>query len=365
MLKCSLATRVRFTLLCSRKQPINILRSATGVWLKVPKSEVGLMRNFMFVITLFFLATFSSDCWSQTVGGRGGTSPVDSIFPASPTTDDLISFSLTADGVTYTNQCDQLLAFGGAAFEITVDEPSRSIQIGVTGAHLGVCPDPVYDPVNGLQGSVGPLVAGDWQIKISVPGVFLPPEPFGFTVVPAPPTVKGRSGISPVDSAVFPASPTTDDLISFNLTADGVTYTNQCGQLSAFGGTAFEIIVDEPSRSIQIGVTGPSLVSCPENYDPVNGLEGSVGQLAAGDWEIEISIPGASPPFEPFAFTVVPATVLLGDVNRNGVVDFQDIPPFIDLLIADSFLAEADCNQDGVVSFSDIPVFIGILIEQQ
>ena len=362
MSKCSLATRVRFTLLCSRKQPINILRSATGVWLKVPKSEVGLMRNFMFVITLFFLATFSSDCWSQTVEGKRGTSPVDSmVSPASPTTDDLISFDLTADGITYSNQCVQLSFFGGAAFEIIVDEPSRSIEIGVTGTHSGFCLAD-YVPFNGLEGSVGPLAAGDWEIRTSIPGAS---PPLSFTVVPAPPTVRGISGTSAVDSVVFPASPTTDDLISFNLTADGITHGNQCGQLSAFGGTAFEIIVDEPSRSIQIGVTGPSLVSCPENYDPVNGLEGSVGQLAAGDWEIEISIPGASPPFEPFAFTVVPATVLLGDVNRNGVVDFQDIPPFIDLLIADSFLAEADCNQDGVVSFSDIPVFIGILIEQQ
>ena len=359
MLKRSIATRVRVTWFSSGKQPVDTLRFAAGVWLKVPKCEVGLMRNLIFVMSLLFLANYPLDCWSQTVEGKRGTSPVESmVFPASPTTDDLISFDLTADGITYSNQCVQLSFFGGAAFEIIVDEPSRSIEIGVTGTHSGFCLAD-YVPFNGLEGSVGPLAAGDWEIRTSIPGAS---PPLSFTVVPAPPTVRGISGTSAVDSVVFPASPTTDDLISFNLTADGATHGNQCEQLFALGGTAFEVIVDESSRSIEIGVTGTHSGTCGEIYAPVNGLEGSLGPLAAGDWEIRTSIPGASPPL---LFTVAPAPVLLGDVNRNGVVDFQDIPPFIDLLIADSFLAEADCNQDGVVSFSDIPVFIGILIEQQ
>lgn len=54
--------------------------------------------------------------------------------------------------------------------------------------------------------------------------------------------------------------------------------------------------------------------------------------------------------------------LLLGDCNQDGVVDFSDIPTFIEILTNGSFLAEADCNQDGVVNFSDIPTFIEILI---
>jgi len=57
--------------------------------------------------------------------------------------------------------------------------------------------------------------------------------------------------------------------------------------------------------------------------------------------------------------TLVP---ILGDANQDGVVDFADIPPFIEILQAGDFLEEADCNLDGVVNFADIPVFIAILI---
>ena len=60
---------------------------------------------------------------------------------------------------------------------------------------------------------------------------------------------------------------------------------------------------------------------------------------------------------------------LLGDVDRNGVVDFSDIPAFISVLITSStaggFQVEADVNQDGVVSFTDIPALIAILIAQE
>ena len=51
----------------------------------------------------------------------------------------------------------------------------------------------------------------------------------------------------------------------------------------------------------------------------------------------------------------------LGDVNRDGVVDFFDIAPFIDLLSFATFQVEADINQDLVVDFFDIQPFIDLL----
>ena len=54
---------------------------------------------------------------------------------------------------------------------------------------------------------------------------------------------------------------------------------------------------------------------------------------------------------------------LVGDINRDGVVDFLDISPFIVLLTTSGFQDEADINQDGVVNFLDISPFIGILSE--
>ena len=54
-----------------------------------------------------------------------------------------------------------------------------------------------------------------------------------------------------------------------------------------------------------------------------------------------------------------------GDINMNGVVEFSDIPPFIQHLISGENQAEADCDCNEEVNFADIPVFISILIAQQ
>ena len=51
----------------------------------------------------------------------------------------------------------------------------------------------------------------------------------------------------------------------------------------------------------------------------------------------------------------------LGDINRDGVVDFLDIAPFIAVLTANSDQAEADINGDGTVDFLDISGFIALL----
>ena len=46
-------------------------------------------------------------------------------------------------------------------------------------------------------------------------------------------------------------------------------------------------------------------------------------------------------------------TVLLGDCNLDGTVDFSDISSMIQLLMSGNFLPQADCNLDGMVSFAD------------
>ena len=72
---------------------------------------------------------------------------------------------------------------------------------------------------------------------------------------------------------------------------------------------------------------------------------------------------GGTPPGEPFGITVGAAAPdpIKGDVNMDGVVDFFDIQPFIDVLAAGEFQAEADANCDTVVDFFDIQAFIDIL----
>ena len=57
-------------------------------------------------------------------------------------------------------------------------------------------------------------------------------------------------------------------------------------------------------------------------------------------------------------------SVLLADVNLDGVVNFLDIAPFIMRLASGVFLAEADINQDGINNFLDIAPFIQALASQ-
>jgi len=75
-------------------------------------------------------------------------------------------------------------------------------------------------------------------------------------------------------------------------------------------------------------------------------------------------LPGVASSSATVTVTLVEPNVLLGDCNLDGVVDFSDIPPFIAILSAEDFLAQADCNEDEVVDFDDIPAFIAILISQ-
>ena len=56
--------------------------------------------------------------------------------------------------------------------------------------------------------------------------------------------------------------------------------------------------------------------------------------------------------------------VLLGDVNLDGVVNFLDIAPFIEVLSSGTYQAEADCDCSTIVDFADIPAFIELLQEQ-
>ena len=58
------------------------------------------------------------------------------------------------------------------------------------------------------------------------------------------------------------------------------------------------------------------------------------------------------------------APFLLGDVNRDGTVDFLDIGPFIALLSSGTFQLEADIDGSGVVDFLDIGPFISLLSNQ-
>ena len=86
------------------------------------------------------------------------------------------------------------------------------------------------------------------------------------------------------------------------------------------------------------------------------------------DADVQATYSGAgsilAPPSPPVLNLNATPNVLIGDINLDGVVDFFDISPFIELLSASDFQAEADIDGNGVVDFFDISPFIDILSNQ-
>ena len=54
--------------------------------------------------------------------------------------------------------------------------------------------------------------------------------------------------------------------------------------------------------------------------------------------------------------------VLIGDVNLDGSVGFDDVPLFIDRVLTSTFQAEADIDGDGEVGFDDVVPFIDLIL---
>ena len=46
----------------------------------------------------------------------------------------------------------------------------------------------------------------------------------------------------------------------------------------------------------------------------------------------------------------------------DGAIDFLDIGPFVELVTAGIFQAEADCDGNGEVNFLDIPPFVDAIV---
>ena len=91
----------------------------------------------------------------------------------------------------------------------------------------------------------------------------------------------------------------------------------------------------------------------------------SVRGTETGTLTIELSQSPAS--LLPYTITlnlVGSAGIIPGDVNLDGAVNFEDISPFISVLMIGEYKAEADIDQNGVVDFADIPTFIQLLIGQ-
>ena len=146
--------------------------------------------------------------------------------------------------------------------------------------------------------------------------------------------------------------PDSDLLISTNEPLEAPVGRDYSFQLSATGG--------DGNYSWEL-ISGAGL---PDGLSLSGGglLSGTVtGDV--GTWDTAFQVTDGTGAFKKVGLklSAVENLFLLGDCNQDGVVNFLDITPFIQILATSSLLEEADCNQDGVVNFLDITPFIGIL----
>ena len=104
------------------------------------------------------------------------------------------------------------------------------------------------------------------------------------------------------------------------------------------------------------------------SYDPVNPTTGddTVANVAVNSFDGVVfglfdDDPFANNPGGSYTVSnlrIADFPILLGDVNRDNIVNFLDISPFITVLSNGGSQAEADLNGDGQVNFLDISPFI-------
>ena len=151
------------------------------------------------------------------------------------------------------------------------------------------------------------------------------------------------------DGYSFTATYTSTDII---YTVSNIVTVNETGAEPA-GATSFSFSLSEAATA------DSSLSSALDDY--VANYSTLVGSSFAY-FAHQNSGGGTSSTFSNFEIAVTTTgTILLGDVNLDGVVSFSDISPFIAVLTVGGFQDEADINQSGVVDFSDISPFLAIL----
>ena len=98
-----------------------------------------------------------------------------------------------------------------------------------------------------------------------------------------------------------------------------------------------------------------SVISGMDVVDKIQGLD---------TFNLDAADPGVFddvPLIDATDLVVLNDVILLGDINMDGNVDFFDINPFISILSANTFEAEADFDLNGTVDFFDITPFINTL----
>ena len=166
----------------------------------------------------------------------------------------------------------------------------------------------------------------------------------------------------PNDAVTYIAGNGTAPLIGASQETPGVTinFTPAAGDLGlgqiqfsngslAPGASADLLTVNLLIDRSMAGAGDFSIFLSPDGATTISTVSGGVQPFTSTEGTLSIV---DSPPF------------LLGDVDRNGFIEFDDISAFISVLAMNEFQAEADTSQNGIVDFDDIGPFIGLLSSQ-
>jgi hypothetical protein len=169
-------------------------------------------------------------------------------------------------------------------------------------------------------------------------------------------------GAATISNVSFAGTPTDEGFIFSNGTVDSIDLLGISS--ASFTGTNDAVLLAADNMTVLVDFTTDTTSTTETLIDATNNnlfagqeLGDAILGVTNGGLHVRGFTLGAN-----LSYLIAPAeTVLKGDADLSGVVDFGDIPAFITILQAGVFQAEADANCDTVVNFGDIPTFIAIL----
>ncbi len=147
--------------------------------------------------------------------------------------------------------------------------------------------------------------------------------------------------------------------------AGSVNKSNQFDQLANEAGLSGEVEVFDPfnlaggSGTILLADAGTAF------FDmlgvQLNVESGMLMVAASVDFEVDLDDTISVAVSGNIVLTGKLPTILVGDVNCDGVIDLMDVAPFVELITSGQFSDKADINGDLVVDLSDVAPFVSLL----
>ncbi len=248
----------------------------------------------------------------------------------------------------------ELVWFGNSCFNYQYEAFRRGVSLGVVQQNWCVDPQPLnlnsLFEANAIDAftitGIGGPANGDFLSQVSFEpapdriGTFFPDIGYGYSLS-LDTTIEAQEVVF---YEILYDGIATLSIDTFDSTLDTeLAFYNECGALlaqndDAGGGLQSELAFENLEAGRYFLAVGL--------FDSVFGNDFDARSFAQQFGEVLVT---------------VRTEVLLGDVNRDNVVNLLDVDPFIDRLTTGTFQAEADTNQDGLVNLLDVEPFVTLL----